>query len=67
METINIPKQEYFDLLNLYKEISEKIKTIESYNLKSIMKKTFDAHKYCGLITFTEDPQKIQQQLRDEW
>jgi putative IMPACT (imprinted ancient) family translation regulator len=29
--------------------------------------KKFDAYKFCGALKVTEDPQIIQQRLRDEW
>ncbi|MFD1258964.1 hypothetical protein ACFQ3S_19320 [Mucilaginibacter terrae] len=29
--------------------------------------KKFDAYKFCGALKVNEDPQKIQQQLRNEW
>jgi hypothetical protein len=29
--------------------------------------KKFDAFKFCGKLKVDEDPQKIQQRLRDEW
>jgi len=29
--------------------------------------KKFDAFKFCGALKVTEDPQEIQQQLRNEW
>jgi hypothetical protein len=29
--------------------------------------KVFNAKKFCGLLKVSEDPQVIQQRLRDEW
>ncbi len=29
--------------------------------------KGIEAHKYCGVITLKESPEKIQKRLRSEW
>lgn len=67
METITIPKKEYFELINLYQKIAEKIKKIEQYkDAKQTVKKLI-ASKYCGLISISDDALLIQKQMRDEW
>jgi hypothetical protein len=45
------------------KDISKAKKAIE----ERISDKRFDAYKFCGALKVTEDPQKIQQRLRNEW
>ena len=67
METITIPKTEYFDLINLYKKIAEKIEIIKQFEVSKQIQKKFDAYKYCGIISLPADALQIQKQMRDEW
>ncbi|MDT3403465.1 hypothetical protein [Mucilaginibacter terrae] len=45
------------------KDIGKAKKAIAEYQPE----KKFDAYKFCGALKVTENPQKIQQQLRNEW
>ena len=67
METITIPKNEYLDLINLYKLITQKIDKIKQFELTEPTNKTINTLQYCGLISLKIDALEIQKQLRDEW
>lgn len=67
METITIPLNEYLELLELYRKLAQKLEMIEKQRYPISNTKGFDAWKYCGTITLTEDPLTIQKRLRDEW
>lgn len=47
----------------------EKMEKIFESVSKSTQKnlKTFDAHKYCGILKLKKSPLEIQKQMRDEW
>lgn len=66
METITIPKSEYLELIDLYKQITEKMKSFQMYDIIT-SEKHFDAYKYCGTIKLKEDPLEIQKRMRNEW
>ena len=67
MDVITIPKTEYLDLINLYHKITEKIQNIKQFETTKRVPKRLNAHKYCGVISITDDALNIQKQMRDEW
>lgn len=50
-------------------EVEAALKVLEEAKSKTIdsKRRTFDAHKYCGVITLKEDPLSIQKKWRNEW
>ena len=66
METITILESEYFDLLELYKEMKMKLDSITNQANKGKSKK-MDAMKFCGKISLDKDALQIQKDMRDEW
>lgn len=55
-------------VLTLTEGASKKeIETIEMQLAKESKKRGFNAKKYNGVMSLSEDPLEIQQKLRDEW
>jgi len=67
METITIPRDEYFELIDLYRRITQKIEKIEKYQSEKSKIKKLNALKYCNAVLIQGDIIKIQKQMRDEW
>lgn len=65
METITIPKNEYLALMQLYKEITEKLERIKAY--KTSKKQKINTYKYCGVLSLSQDALNIQKDMRNEW
>ncbi|OQX96877.1 MAG: hypothetical protein B6I24_10595 [Bacteroidetes bacterium 4572_128] len=65
----HIPKDEYLALIQLYKEITEKIEKIKNYKTnKYLERKKINTYKYCGIISLPKDALNIQKEMRrDEW
>ncbi len=64
MEMITIPKDEYLELIDLYRRITEKMNQFETFDLQT---KKIDAFKFCGKISISEDALAIQKHLRNDW
>lgn len=69
METITIPKYEYFSILALFKEMKHKIEILSDFQqiISDTFVKPFDANKYCGALSLKGDALQIQKEMRDEW
>jgi len=67
METITIPRNEYLELIDLYRRITQKIETIEKYQSKKSEIKKLNALKYCNAVLIQGNIMNIQKQMRDEW
>lgn len=50
-------------------EVEAALKVLEAAKNKTIgsKKRSFDAHKHCGVITLKEDPLALQKRWRNEW
>ena len=54
-------------VLILNKNATKKQIALIEKKLQLHSKSGFDAHKYCGIIKFDEEPLEIQKKLRNEW
>lgn len=50
-------------------EIAAALKKLDllKTNARRKSKKTFDAHRYCGVIKQKQDPLQLQKKWRNEW
>ena len=48
------------------KKIEEALEKLRK-NAQKEHKNHFDAHKFCGVIKFKEDPLAVQKAMRNEW
>ncbi|NPA67113.1 MAG: hypothetical protein GXO50_00740 [Chlorobi bacterium] len=67
METVTIPKDDYNELIELYKKILKKINKIEQIKKVETDIKKANVLKYCNTVSLKDDALKIQKQMRNEW